>query len=104
MVTVGINRPEKRNCVNHATASELLRIFNELDEDDSVKSIVLYGVGGSFCAGYDLEELSKAGKEEAEQLLPLDRGPMVILEQIIRYQLDKVNLIICLIQRVRLEY
>ena len=41
---------------------------------------VLHGVGGSFCAGFDLEELSAADEENISNSLAqlMNRGPMVI--------------------------
>ena len=40
---------------------------------------VLHGIGGSFCAGFDLEELSAADEENINNALAklMDRGPMV---------------------------
>lgn len=73
VATVGINRPTKRNCVNFATADQLVNAFEEFDEDESVSAIVLHGMGGNFCAGYDLQELSTANSS----ILPSNRGPMV---------------------------
>lgn len=72
--TVGINRPEKRNCVNSATADQLVLAIQDLDNDESITAIVLHGIGGSFCAGYDLKELSEASDEGT--ILPLNRAPM----------------------------
>ena len=42
---------------------------------------VLHGIGGSFCAGFDLEELSTADEENISNALAklMDRGPMVRL-------------------------
>jgi 1,4-dihydroxy-2-naphthoyl-CoA synthase len=59
VTTIGINRPQKRNCVNMATAFKLSRAILEFEEDDSALVGVLHGIGGNFCAGYDLEELSE---------------------------------------------
>ncbi|XP_064488837.1 probable enoyl-CoA hydratase isoform X2 [Ornithodoros turicata] len=56
---IGINRPEKRNCVNMATARQLQNAFQEFEQDDSVAVAILHGKGGTFCAGFDLEELSQ---------------------------------------------
>lgn len=70
---VGINRPEKRNCVNSATARQLVEAFREFDADDSVDVAVLHGKGGTFCAGYDLEEL---GRADVESLPDEDSWPM----------------------------
>lgn len=58
---IGINRPEKRNCVNMATAEQLCHAFQEFENDDTVDVAVLHGKGGTFCAGLDLEELSQSG-------------------------------------------
>lgn len=77
VATVGINRPEKRNCVNRATALELISALRRFDDDDSVVAMVLHGVGGNFCAGYDLEELSQVGQTPIDQLLSNQNGPMV---------------------------
>ena len=73
VATVGINRPTKRNCVNYATAEQIVQAFEEFDQDESVCAIVLHGIGGNFCAGYDLQELSTGNAS----ILPEKRGPMV---------------------------
>jgi enoyl-CoA hydratase/carnithine racemase len=59
VTTIGINRPQKRNCINMAIANKLSRAILEFEEDDSALVGVLHGIGGNFCAGYDLEELSE---------------------------------------------
>ena len=60
MKIIAINRPNKRNAVNQATAQELYDVFCALEEDESVRVAVLCGRGGTFCAGYDLSELANA--------------------------------------------
>jgi len=58
---IGINRPSKRNCVNHSTALQLFSAFQNFEQDDKVRLAILYGEGGSaFCAGYDLSEVASA--------------------------------------------
>ena len=73
IVTIGINRPEKRNSVDTET-SEALKIafqvshknvlqaikisspfLKEFEQDPDLHCAVLHGLGGNFCAGYDLE-------------------------------------------------
>lgn len=61
LTLIGINRPSKRNCVNHKTAVVLKQHFEDFNQDDSTDAAVLYGEGGNFCAGYDLLELSEGG-------------------------------------------
>ncbi|GAB6031269.1 hypothetical protein CHUAL_009069 [Chamberlinius hualienensis] len=57
---IGINRPDKRNCVNSYTASLLLKEFERFESDDSVRVAILHGIGGNFCAGYDLSEVASS--------------------------------------------
>lgn len=58
---IGINRPAKRNCVNHSTALQLFAAFQQFENDPTARLAILYGEGGSaFCAGYDLSEVASA--------------------------------------------
>eukprot|EP00095_Tigriopus_kingsejongensis_P007809 snap_masked-scaffold204_size260821-processed-gene-1.4 protein:Tk07809 transcript:snap_masked-scaffold204_size260821-processed-gene-1.4-mRNA-1 annotation:"hypothetical protein DAPPUDRAFT_304905" len=77
-MTIGLNRPEKRNSVNLATAQELHAAFEDFEHDDSMYVAVLHGLGGNFCAGFDLEELATFEEDLANKIAAtmLDRGPM----------------------------
>ncbi|OQV18651.1 putative 3-hydroxypropionyl-coenzyme A dehydratase [Hypsibius exemplaris] len=72
---IAINRPEKRNCVNEETGYQLLEAILEFEKDDAAKVGVLYGKGGTFCAGWDLKSLSGRGTKWVEDL-PAFPGPM----------------------------
>lgn len=79
---IGINRPEKRNCVNRETAIQLNDAFDQFDKNDKMKVAVLHGIGGTFCAGYDLSELSNIDSmnmSDIEENLDkiIQKGPMV---------------------------
>jgi len=78
IMTIGINRPEKRNCVNTDTAEKLKLAFQEFENDEEMYCCVLHGLGGSFCAGYDLEELSELEENLANKIaeILMDQGPM----------------------------
>lgn len=54
---VTFNRPEKANALHLAAWEEMKAIFERLDEDESVRVIILSGNGKHFCAGIDLELL-----------------------------------------------
>jgi enoyl-CoA hydratase len=56
--TVILERPEVRNAVDPPTAAALAAAFAELDGDDKVNAIVLWGAGGTFCAGADLRAVA----------------------------------------------
>lgn len=51
---VTLNRPEKRNALNHALRGELLHALQAADQDDDVHVMIVRGAGKSFSAGYDL--------------------------------------------------
>jgi len=61
VTTVVLNRPERRNAVDRQTADELVNAFRAFDADESASVAVLYGEGGTFCAGADLQAIA-AGK------------------------------------------
>jgi enoyl-CoA hydratase len=56
---VRIDRPEKRNCVNSATAEALLDAFLAFEAAEDEKVAVLTGDESAFCAGADLKDLPR---------------------------------------------
>ncbi len=52
-------RPERRNALDYAAVLELLDALRELDADDDVGAVLVYGEGRSFCAGGDLDEFQR---------------------------------------------
>ncbi|CAF1181564.1 unnamed protein product [Adineta steineri] len=74
---IGINRPTKRNCVNHSTALQLLSAFKNFENDDTARIAILYGEGGSaFCAGYDLSEVASSKISVPMDYNKNEPGPM----------------------------
>jgi len=53
---VTISRPERRNAIDAATASELADAWKRFDSDDQAAVGVLTGAGGNFCSGADLRD------------------------------------------------
>jgi len=51
---VTLNRPEKRNALNHALRGGIVRALQEADADPDVRVMIVRGAGPSFSAGYDL--------------------------------------------------
>ena len=56
---VTIERPDRRNAVDGATAQALYAAFKAFDADDALDVAILQGRGGSFCAGADLKGVSE---------------------------------------------
>jgi enoyl-CoA hydratase len=56
---VTIDRPERRNAVDGATAAALLECYERFEADDGARVMVLTGAGDkAFCAGADLKAIS----------------------------------------------
>ncbi|MFC4603376.1 crotonase/enoyl-CoA hydratase family protein [Rhodococcus kronopolitis] len=73
VTTVVLHRPAARNAVDGPTAAALVDAFTSFDADDTAAVAVLFGDGGTFCAGADLKALGTADSNR------LDRdgdGPM----------------------------
>lgn len=54
---VWLNRPRKKNAVTVELLHRLDEIIKEVDDDPSLKVLVLRGRGNTFCSGFDLDEL-----------------------------------------------
>ena len=66
---VTINRPTKLNALNKATIQELHDGFKTLNEDKSVKAIIITGSGEkAFVAGADISEFANFSVEEGGKL------------------------------------
>lgn len=74
VLTIAINRPNKRNCVDGPTAAQLAAAFRAFEADDSLHSAVLTGAGDHFCAGADLAAV--ADGENANAIAADGDGPM----------------------------
>jgi enoyl-CoA hydratase len=71
--TVILSRPQRRNAVDRATADALAEAFAEFERDEAARAAVLWGEGGTFCAGADLKAIAEgAGNRISEPLAPLD--------------------------------
>jgi enoyl-CoA hydratase len=71
--TVVLSRPERRNAVDGPTAAALADAFRAFEADSDARVAVLWGEGGSFCAGADLKAISE-GRGNAVR--PSGDGPM----------------------------
>jgi len=56
VVTLTLNRPEKKNAMNAAMFNELLAVFREVGDSASDRVLVITGAGDAFCSGADLGE------------------------------------------------
>jgi enoyl-CoA hydratase/carnithine racemase len=73
VATIVIDRPEARNAVDGGSARALADAFRQVEADEGLRVAVLWGAGGTFCAGADLKA---RGTERGLRLAPDGDGPM----------------------------
>lgn len=85
VTTVILNRPEARNAVDGPTALALFAAFGQFDRDDEASVAVLYGEGGTFCAGADLKAFGTPRANPVRRAGPGPMGPtrMVLSKPVI---------------------
>ena len=64
---ITLNRPEKRNSLDDVMVKELTTAFSMAGKDQTTKVVILSAAGSSFCAGADLEYLSRVARYDLEE-------------------------------------
>ena len=93
IVTITLNRPEKKNAINAPMWNELLTTFREIGANPGVDRVVIVtGAGGAFCSGADLSSgLSVSGRQRnqlfdmrhvADVCLALHRLPQPVIAKV----------------------
>lgn len=72
---VTIQRPDRRNAVDAATAGALVEAFGRFDADEDASVAILQGAGGYFCAGADLKAMSAGERKRVAEDGDAPMGP-----------------------------
>lgn len=80
-----LNRPEAKNALSLPMLVGLYDGWVEADEDDAIRSIVLTGAGGAFCAGMDLKALAGSGLAGEEYRHRLKADPDLHWKAMLRH-------------------
>src|SRR3954470_21353005 len=59
VLRVCLNRPDHRNSLTMTLCKELVQAFDRAQKDASVGSVLLTGMGDSFCAGMEINEVAR---------------------------------------------
>ena len=76
VVTVTLDRPDRRNAVDGTTARLLREAFETFEADAALSVLVLTGAGGQFCAGADLKALADPARRNHVEPTGSAPGPM----------------------------
>jgi enoyl-CoA hydratase/carnithine racemase len=86
IVTVTLNRPEKRNAINWAVMEALAAAFAQIEQLPDVRVVIVRGAGKSFSAGLDFlgipELVASFGEHYRENLFPLTEAFQDVLNRI----------------------
>jgi enoyl-CoA hydratase/carnithine racemase len=80
VVTLTLNRPERRNAIAPSMWDELRRIFQEVAERESDRVLVITGAGGAFCAGAELGEGMLEGRHPLAAMRPVNAAALALHE------------------------
>lgn len=75
VLLIGLNRPDKRNALTPEMFSELSAAYSRYDKDENLRCAVLYGEGGTYCAGADLTRLKDLVENDELSYGPDDYDP-----------------------------
>ena len=67
VLTLTLNRPDKRNAIASAMVEALLAQLERADLDQEVPAVTVRGAGQDFCAGVDLAELLASADQSPQQ-------------------------------------
>ncbi len=69
ILTVTLNRPEKRNALNDGLINSLKDALREADRNNDLRAIIIKGAGKDFCSGADLSALRKIAESDVMENL-----------------------------------
>lgn len=81
---LSFSRPHRKNALGDATTGNLITALSTIEQDDTIKVVVLTGKGDSFCAGGDFKDTFQRGAERSEEdwAERIRRGPNRLAEQL----------------------
>lgn len=57
IATVILSRRERRNALNNVMRRELVDALLAIEQNESIRAVIITGDGDAFCAGADISEL-----------------------------------------------
>lgn len=77
-----LDRPEKRNALDHAFVHEIKEQFQELSDDTNIRVIIIKANGKAFCAGADLGYIQQLQKNTYQENLEDSNHLMELFQMI----------------------
>ena len=64
LLTIMLNRPERRNALNAELCTLLLEALERAAASSEVRAVLLKGAGGTFCVGGDVKAMAESGAQD----------------------------------------
>jgi 2-(1,2-epoxy-1,2-dihydrophenyl)acetyl-CoA isomerase len=90
VVTVTLNRPEKKNAANGQMWDDLAEVFAEIADTESDRVLVVTGAGDAFCSGADLSDPSSLSSNGLTRMRHVGAAAMA-LHRLAKPTIAKVN-------------
>ena len=68
VLTITLNRPEKRNAMSVELTFEMVRLLDAVALEPSIRVVVLQGAGNGFCAGMDIGDFFDSSQRDEATL------------------------------------
>ena len=85
---VTLHRPESRNAMSFTMVRELMAVFDAIEDDRSIRAVILRGSGGTFCSGGDIKDM--AGARGAEPG-PDGKDPLATTNRMFGRMLERIE-------------
>lgn len=59
ILTLWLNRPESRNAMSLNMVKAIQQVFKTIQDDISIRAVILRGKDGNFCAGGDIKDMAQ---------------------------------------------
>jgi len=91
VLKIWLNRPEAKNALSEEMTDELHLVLDAIRDDRSIRTIVLRGRGGVFCAGGDIKgfksdmqavsaaQVAKSNRSFGDLMIKLNEQPQVVI-------------------------
>jgi 2-(1,2-epoxy-1,2-dihydrophenyl)acetyl-CoA isomerase len=63
LLTITMNRPERRNAINAEMSADLIEAVRRAADDTEVRAVLLRGANGTFCVGGDVKSMAENKSE-----------------------------------------
>ena len=74
---VTLNRPEAKNAINREVSEELMAVAEAVENDPTIRAVIVRGSEGTFCAGGDIKGFKKsfeAPRPDGDAMDPIAKG------------------------------